>query len=61
VKRGSGRRLEEQRRGRRGGTDAAEPPTEVASQIEHPEVEARRRFDEDGVVHVVAGRGAVAT
>jgi hypothetical protein len=53
--------FEEQRRSRRGRADAAEPPTEVASQIEHPEVEARGRFDEDNVTHGVAGLGAVST
>jgi hypothetical protein len=61
VKGGGGGRLEQERRGRRGGTDAAEPPPEVASQIEHSEMEARGRFDEDYVTHVGAGRGAVST
>jgi hypothetical protein len=58
---GGGRRFEQQRWGRRGGADAAEPATEVASQIEHSEVKSRGRFDENGVVHVGASRGAVST
>ena len=56
-----GRRLEQQRRGRRGGADASESPTEVAAQIEHPEMESRGRFNEDRVTHVLADRGAVST
>jgi len=42
-------------RGRR--PDAAEPAAPRAAQIEHAEVEARRRFDEDGAgpAHGVAG------
>ena len=42
-------RREQQRRRRRRGADAAEPAAQLAAQIEHAEMQARRRFDEDSV------------
>ena len=54
-RRSAGRDEESGRRGRR--PEATEPASPGAAQIEHAEVETRRRLDEDsaGPVHGVAG------
>src|SRR5439155_20587946 len=55
---GGGMRLEQQRRRRDRGPDAAEPAPQIAPQVEHAEMEAGGRLDEDGKrvrVHRCAG------
>ena len=54
------RRQEECRLGR-GGADAAEPTSERPAQIEHSEMEPRRRLDEHGVKPVGPGHGAAGS
>ena len=61
FERGGRTRRDEQRRRRRGRADAAEQASERAAEIEQAEVEARRRFDEDGRVRVHALSGLVRT
>src|SRR5436853_121268 len=55
---GGGTRLEQQRRCRDRGADAAEAAPEIAPQVEHSEMEAGRRLDEyrkAGFAHRRAG------
>ena len=54
-------RRHQQRRGRRRGADAAEPAAERAAQVEHAEMEAGGRLDEDGLLDPAAhaGEGSV--
>src|SRR6516165_10074307 len=57
-----GRGRHAQRRSRRGGADAAEPPAERAAEIEDAEVEPCGRLDEDRSRHDPAtARGAERT
>ena len=62
VKSAGGRGRHAQRRPRRGGADAAEPPAERAAEIQDAEVEPRGRLDEDLAGHSPAtARGAERT
>src|SRR3989454_11967782 len=56
---GSG--LEQERWRRYRGADAAEAPPQVAPQVEHAEMQPRRRLDEHRFAHACAASRAVRT
>src|SRR5690348_2708646 len=53
--------LEQQRRSRNRRADPAEPPPQITPQIEHAEMQARRRLDEHRFAHAGAASRAVRT
>src|SRR5689334_3503299 len=53
--------LEQQRWSRNRGADPAEAPPQITPQIEHAEMQARRRLDEHHVAHAGAASRAVRT